>query len=354
MDAPDFDEEARKLFKLLNLSSSGEATESASDLYGYHDLDAVWQNPRTGGRVFIGNQTACRSRQLLQKHGITNIVNCTSDMPLYFEGKDPSISYYRFDIYKMYRQLRVATPEGVLDFFLPVFEWIDEKVRKGEHVLVHCLAGAHRAGTTGVAYVMHAGNLDHKTAISACKACRPIVDPINNLTTLLQHLEAGIRARSKADQEGIAQLDAVLQAKHLELLAERKQLLEQECQRVQQLTSAGNQVQSKLWRVAQAEAQTVEELEKEQRRPNERSLSLGALGARSGRCNAVISTGSHGRPIALRACGAQRAAQHCLLRHLPRQPLAMRAPGVTHSEVPRRAASLGARALRGETGERPL
>eukprot|EP00928_Gymnodinium_smaydae_P029174 TRINITY_DN2204_c0_g1_i1.p1 TRINITY_DN2204_c0_g1~~TRINITY_DN2204_c0_g1_i1.p1 ORF type:complete len:324 (-),score=72.92 TRINITY_DN2204_c0_g1_i1:176-1147(-) len=266
MDAPDFDEEARKLFKLLNLSSSGEATESASDLYGYHDLDAVWQNPRTGGRVFIGNQTACRSRQLLQKHGITNIVNCTSDMPLYFEGKDPSISYYRFDIYKMYRQLRVATPEGVLDFFLPVFEWIDEKVRKGEHVLVHCLAGAHRAGTTGVAYVMHAGNLDHKTAISACKACRPIVDPINNLTTLLQHLEAGIRARSKADQEGIAQLDAVLQAKHLELLAERKQLLEQECQRVQQLTSAGNQVQSKLWRVAQAEAQTVEELEKEQRR----------------------------------------------------------------------------------------
>lgn len=30
----------------------------------------------------------------------------------------------------------------------------------------------------GVAYVMHAADLDHQTAIVACKQCRPVVDPI--------------------------------------------------------------------------------------------------------------------------------------------------------------------------------
>ena len=30
----------------------------------------------------------------------------------------------------------------------------------------------------GVAYVMHAADLEHQTAISACKRCRPVVDPI--------------------------------------------------------------------------------------------------------------------------------------------------------------------------------
>ena len=30
----------------------------------------------------------------------------------------------------------------------------------------------------GVAYVMHAADLEHQTAIAACKRCRPVVDPI--------------------------------------------------------------------------------------------------------------------------------------------------------------------------------
>ncbi|CAK0820700.1 unnamed protein product [Prorocentrum cordatum] len=68
---------------------------------------------------------------------------------------------------------------------------------------VHCLAGAHRAGTTGVAYTMHAADLDHKTAIAACKACRPIVDPIGDLTSLLATLERereAAKASAKAER----------------------------------------------------------------------------------------------------------------------------------------------------------
>jgi protein-tyrosine phosphatase len=49
--------------------------------------------------------------------------------------------------------------QGVLKFFRPCHDFIDEALNKGENVMVHCLAGAHRAGTTGVSYMMKAGQL---------------------------------------------------------------------------------------------------------------------------------------------------------------------------------------------------
>mmetsp|Transcript_71739 Transcript_71739/g.115823 ORF Transcript_71739/g.115823 Transcript_71739/m.115823 type:complete len:200 (-) Transcript_71739:88-687(-) len=186
---PNYDLEAQKLFALLGLAPSGAASEESSRQRQYRDLDAVWQHPTTGARVFIGNQTACSNRDILRRSNITCIVNCTTDMPLIFQGRDPSIAYFRFDIYKFMSLLDLSTHRGVLEFFQPVFDWIDAKVNAGESVLVHCLAGAHRAGTTGVAYTMHAANLDHRTAIMACKTCRPIVDPIGDLTELLAKLE---------------------------------------------------------------------------------------------------------------------------------------------------------------------
>lgn len=79
--------------------------------------------------------------------------------------------------------------KGVLEFFSPVFDWIDKQVSEGRSVLIHCLAGAHRAGTTGTAYVMHAAKVyDHSEAIKACQQCRPIVNPIYGMRLLLQRL----------------------------------------------------------------------------------------------------------------------------------------------------------------------
>ncbi|CAJ1385258.1 unnamed protein product [Effrenium voratum] len=195
MPRPDFDEEARKLFALLNLPS-GAASDESSRLHGYHNLDAVWQHPTTGAQVFIGNATASSQREILRKNRVTHIVNCTSDMSNTFDG-DPAVAYFRFDIYKFFSALDLRSHRGVLEFFLPVFQWIDEAVSSGHSVLIHCLAGAHRAGTTGVAYVMHAADLDHQTAIVACKRCRPAVDPIGDLTTLLAQLDAARQARKK-------------------------------------------------------------------------------------------------------------------------------------------------------------
>ncbi|CAK9096056.1 unnamed protein product [Durusdinium trenchii] len=227
-ERPDYDEEARKLFAALNLTPGGAANDESSRLHSYRNLDIVWRHPTTGARgvqpggfggmlgrlqlrhgtcvhgldfvrragaqVFIGNATASSQKGILQKNRITHIVNCTSDMVNALEG-DPSIAYYRFDLYKFFATLDLRSTRGVLEFFLPVFQWIDAAVNSGQSVLIHCLAGAHRAGTTGVAYVMHAADLDHQTAIAACKRCRPVVDPIGDLTNLLAQLDLARQQR---------------------------------------------------------------------------------------------------------------------------------------------------------------
>ena len=200
----DYNEEARKLFSVMGLDKDGHANKDGRTKTGglYNDCDCVFKDPRSGGRVFIGNQTASRSRQVLADNGITHIVNCTDDMPNVFEGKDRSIAYYRFDIYRYYSELNLKTHRGVLNFFSPMFRWVDAAVAEGHGVLIHCLAGAHRAGTSGTAYVMHATGMDHGTAIKACKTVRSVVDPIGDLSDLLRQLEKAQRGAIDKYTEG--------------------------------------------------------------------------------------------------------------------------------------------------------
>ena len=82
-------------------------------------------------------------------------------------------------------------PKNVLKFFLPPFKWIDQQIEQGKSVLIHCLAGAHRAGSTGVAYVMYARNWTFNEALPFVKGIRPIVDPFGPLEELLRRLERG-------------------------------------------------------------------------------------------------------------------------------------------------------------------
>ena len=84
-----------------------------------------------------------------------------------------------------------ATPQ-VLQFMGVCFSFIDRAVRAGRSVLVHCLAGAHRAGTTGIAYLMHAVPMSRLAATAAAKRLRPVVDPFGRLGELLDLTERAL------------------------------------------------------------------------------------------------------------------------------------------------------------------
>ena len=56
-------------------------------------------------------------------------------------------------------------------------------------MLIHCLAGAHRAGTAGVASLMHLCGFDARTATRIAQTARPAINPIGSFPDLLAALE---------------------------------------------------------------------------------------------------------------------------------------------------------------------
>eukprot|EP01048_Picozoa_sp_COSAG05_P001801 COSAG05_NODE_63_length_22889_cov_41.986617_15_plen_202_part_00 len=191
----DYESAGRELLAQLNLGDADGGGGSANN-----HLDAIWADPTTGARVFIGNQTAARSESLLKARGITYIVNCQDLTAPNFHEKNPDFSYCRFPVAHWFKHA-TETPQEVLAYYRPVHSFIEQALAAGNGVLIHCLAGAHRAGTTGVSWLMHVANMDQAAATAAAKAQRQVVNPFGHLLEILAKLEsahAATRGQSAA------------------------------------------------------------------------------------------------------------------------------------------------------------
>eukprot|EP00965_Chrysotila_dentata_P132394 4378064-Pleurochrysis_carterae.AAC.1 len=67
-----FDDEARKLFAKLGLSKSGQVAGGR-----YNNLDPIYVTPGSKATVYVGNESAARSRDILSAAKVTHVVNCT-------------------------------------------------------------------------------------------------------------------------------------------------------------------------------------------------------------------------------------------------------------------------------------
>jgi len=168
----DYNKEAEKLW-----ASLGETRSF------YNNLDPIHKS-KDGGFIFVGSDTAARDLRTLSTRGITGVVNCTTNLQCYHLGQLGSVQpdYFKFDIAGWRRH---TDSQDLKQFLSPVFEFMDVRLNRGESVLVHCLAGAHRAGTTGVMSLMHYEGLDSSEAIKEAKKRRPIIEPIGDFKTLL-------------------------------------------------------------------------------------------------------------------------------------------------------------------------
>ncbi|KAK3276364.1 hypothetical protein CYMTET_15551 [Cymbomonas tetramitiformis] len=132
--------------------------------------------------------SAAENIQILRKHDITHIVNCQDVTSKNYHENDPSFHYLRFPIAHWW-SAGLETPDKVLEFFSKYFEFIDRATAEGKSVLIHCLAGAHRAGTATIALLMYKADMDAATATVAAQTCRDIINPIGGLDELLKRLE---------------------------------------------------------------------------------------------------------------------------------------------------------------------
>ena len=178
----DFDAEATRLRAALGLDTDHPGST-------HHDMDKLWVDKRTGGAVYVGNETAAKmSVEQFQHFGIAGVVNCTDDMPNFIEGKPGAPSYMRFNV--AWHTHVSGNPTNCAKFLGGFFAFVDAALDQGKSVLVHCLAGAHRAGTAGVLLLMHKDGLSAEDGIKAAQALRPIINPIGQLPLLLRRFEA--------------------------------------------------------------------------------------------------------------------------------------------------------------------
>ena len=184
MSATDYDEEGRRLIASLT-------TAAASSNNLYNPMDPIWKDEATGGMVYVGNVTAA---QEAKKRGITHVVNCTDAMPHFCESS--GVKYLRFNVAFWQaagdsRKYHPATQAEIMQFVQKVFDFVDEALRGGGQVLVHCLAGAHRAGTTGCLLIMYKTGMGQQEAVRTAKKLRGAINPIGGLPELLRKYEAG-------------------------------------------------------------------------------------------------------------------------------------------------------------------
>lgn len=86
----------------------------------YSHLDEIYADPVTGARIYVGNVTAAESPDIQEQHRIDHVVNCTDDLPNYFEGVVADKRYLRFHAADWPRRCNDGSTASVLRFVRPL------------------------------------------------------------------------------------------------------------------------------------------------------------------------------------------------------------------------------------------
>jgi hypothetical protein len=87
------------------------------------------------------------------------------------------VDYFHFPISYWSLVPGAKTSEGVAQISAPLLGWVSARLKEGHSVLIQCLFGAHRAGATAIACLMHLSDLDAAAAISEARSRRKLINP---------------------------------------------------------------------------------------------------------------------------------------------------------------------------------
>jgi len=113
-----------------------------------------------------GSQDVASDKQILEKYGVTHILNLSKYCQNHFSG---SITYRNVQC-DDYIHVKVCP------MFPDSFKFIDEGRAKG-CVFIHCSAGVSRAATFTIAYLMKTEGMPFNEAFDYVKSKRPRICP---------------------------------------------------------------------------------------------------------------------------------------------------------------------------------
>lgn len=171
------------IFPSIYESISEEDREQLAQLYhnatGYSDylwgksrtyLMPYWSTKYSGSQIteniFISDLPSAFNREALQERGITHVVNMII-------GVD---SLYPNDfVYKNIPSRDIET-QDLQQYFQECIDFINEAIRLGGKVLVHCSQGISRSATIVIAYLISEG-MTYEEACQLVKEKRSVTNP---------------------------------------------------------------------------------------------------------------------------------------------------------------------------------
>jgi predicted protein tyrosine phosphatase len=126
--------------------------------------------------LFISSHQVAGNIDELRRHQITHIANTAADACTnHFVGQFHYLTYY----------LKDANNEEISILFYRTLKWIDDAIRMGGRVLVHCREGVSRSSTMVIAYLMWRYSIPFETAHERLRRVRPICNPNTGFTCQL-------------------------------------------------------------------------------------------------------------------------------------------------------------------------
>jgi len=117
--------------------------------------------------LFLGDVYAAHNSKELKKRNITHIVTCTVGV----------VPPFPEEFEYMHLKILDCAAERIHEHFAQTTEFIDNAIKSGGRVLVHCIRGVSRSATIVCAYLMATLHLNAQEAVDKVRSKRPVARP---------------------------------------------------------------------------------------------------------------------------------------------------------------------------------
>lgn len=121
--------------------------------------------------VWLGDMYTAGDYAFFVRNNIKAVLNCTKDIPNFFEEK--GVKYHKLDVDD---SLNPRDTSDMKKGLPAAIKWLYEMHdKKGLNVFIHCHMGVQRSPTATIAYLYHTRKRDLKACIDYVSQKRPVV-----------------------------------------------------------------------------------------------------------------------------------------------------------------------------------
>lgn len=147
------------------------------------DLDEVYEN------IYVGNISTACNKDKLEELGIKNVITAISGVPEIYKD----INYKLVDVLDI-------TKQNMIPVFDDTSQFIEDSLKDGGKVYVHCMCGVSRSVSIVCAYLAKKHGIDPITALDMIKKNRAVANPN---PSFMQQLENYFETVSEKKNESL-------------------------------------------------------------------------------------------------------------------------------------------------------